>query len=78
MIMCEWHAPEGDSVCLHLYAFVSYRCLSHQFKFSLSAVTLGIYLGVWGPEGSLLIQEWGGGGPGGGRGSSNFITLVHR
>jgi hypothetical protein len=27
--------------------FVSYRCLSHQFQFSLSAATLGIYLYGW-------------------------------
>jgi hypothetical protein len=46
MLMCEWDAPEGHSgqCWVHLYAFVSYRRLSPQFKFSLSAITLGIYL----------------------------------
>jgi hypothetical protein len=47
MILCEWDGPEGHpgQCCIHMYAFVSYRRLSPQFKFSLSAVTLGIYLG---------------------------------
>ena len=42
MILCEWDAPEGypGQCCLYLYA-VSYRRLSSQFQFSLSAVTLG-------------------------------------
>jgi hypothetical protein len=39
MVLCEWDAPEGDpgqSCCL----LVSYRRLSAQFQFSLSADTL--------------------------------------
>jgi hypothetical protein len=42
MIMCEWDAPEGHSgqCCVHLNAFVSYRRLSPQFQFSLSAGTI--------------------------------------
>ncbi len=46
MIMCEWDAPEGHSwhYYVHLYAFVSFRRLPPKFQFSLSAVTLGIYL----------------------------------
>jgi hypothetical protein len=45
MILCEWDAPEGHpgQGCIHLYASVFYRCLSPQFQFSLSAVTL-VYL----------------------------------
>jgi hypothetical protein len=44
--MCEWDAPEGHSgqCCEHQYAFLSYRHLSPQFQFSLSAVALGIYM----------------------------------
>jgi hypothetical protein len=44
MVLCEWDAPEGDpgQSCL----LVSYRRLSAQFQFSLSAVTLG-YLSQW-------------------------------
>jgi hypothetical protein len=45
MILCECDVPEGhpEQCCVHLYASVSYRHLSPQFQFSLSAVTL-VYL----------------------------------
>jgi hypothetical protein len=48
MILCEWDAPEGHpgKCCVHLYAFVSYRRLSSQFQFSLSAATL-VDLSQW-------------------------------
>ena len=47
MILCEWDAPEGypGQCCLYLYA-VSYRRLSSQFQFSLSAAIL-VYLSQW-------------------------------
>ncbi len=47
-ILCEWDAPEGhpEQCCIHLHAFVSYRRLSSQFRFSLSAVAL-VYLSQW-------------------------------
>jgi hypothetical protein len=60
MLMCEWDAPaEGHSgqCCVRLYAFESYRCLSSQFQFSLSVVTLGIYLGGSNTEDTLLQQK---------------------
>jgi hypothetical protein len=44
MLLFEWDAPEGDpgQSCVHLFAR-SYRRLSAQFQFSLSAFTL-VYL----------------------------------
>jgi hypothetical protein len=48
MIVCEWDAPEGHpgQCCVHLHAVLSYRRLSSQFQFSVSAVTL-VYLSQW-------------------------------
>jgi hypothetical protein len=57
MILCEG-LPQKDNpglCCVPLYAFVSYRRLSPQFKFSLSAVTLGIYLGGY-DQVTFLLQ----------------------
>jgi hypothetical protein len=58
MILCGWDAPEGHPGlrCVHLHAFVSYRRLSSQFQFSLSAVTLG-YLSQWARMMSLRIVK---------------------
>jgi hypothetical protein len=64
MILCEWDTPEGHpgQYCVHLYAFLSYRCLSSQFQFSLSAVSL-VYLsqclGLMSPRVKTLLGVLG-------------------
>ena len=59
MILCEWDTPPPEGhhgqYCVHLYAFVSYRRLSSQFQFSLSAVNL-VYIYLSGPD-ACLGQE---------------------
>jgi hypothetical protein len=49
MVLCEWDAPEGHpelQCCVNLHAFISYRRLSSQFQFSLSAVYSSVSISV--------------------------------
>jgi hypothetical protein len=54
MILCEWDAPEGHSgqspVCFYTLSYVSHL----SFQFSLSAVTLGIYLSEAAPPPEMI------------------------